>query len=97
MLTKEDKTAIVNNLGLALSGTPFECSHMSQLGGGSVNFIFRGLLNVSQSRTCNGELITVDSVIIKHSTGYLSCNKTFSLEASRWVCFYCASNFYMTY
>lgn len=97
MLTKADKTDIVNNLGLALSGTPFECSHMTQLAGGSVNFIFRGLLNVSQSRTCNGELVTVDSAIIKHTTGYLSCNKTFSLEPSRWVSCVLGFNSTVTY
>ena len=84
--SKADQAVIVKSLAKALWGTPFECTNMTQLGGGSVNFIFRGLLKKPLSRACNGEEIVVEHVIIKHATGWLSCNKNFVLEASRWVC-----------
>ena len=83
--SKADQAIIVKGLAKALWGTPFECTNMTQLGGGSVNYIFRGLLKKPVARACNGEDVVVESVIIKYTTGHLACNKDFVIELSRGV------------
>jgi hypothetical protein len=66
----------------AISNTPYSCTKIHQLNGGSVNFVYLGTLHQPISHTKGPA--PINSILIKHSTGYLSCNKNFLLEVSRW-------------
>lgn len=58
-----------------LAQTSFRCSSLSQLSGGTANFVYRG---IPLSRN-------PESIIIKHTKNYLSSNASFKLDAERCV------------
>lgn len=70
------------HIGLAvtrhLSQTRYACSSLHPLGGGTTNFLFRGTL--SQPLPDRRE-----TVVIKHSRGFISNNRHFTLDVSRCV------------
>jgi hypothetical protein len=68
-----------------LSGTRFQCTKLLPISGGSINYIFRGTLQEPFFVDNNSDTEPAKTVIIKHSTGFLSCNKDFLLEISRWA------------
>jgi hypothetical protein len=63
-----------------LSKTPYACSSLTLLNGGTANFLFRGILTQPLSDGTN-------TVIIKHSKEFVSANRNFQLDISRCVCF----------
>ncbi|RAL10735.1 uncharacterized protein BO97DRAFT_348672 [Aspergillus homomorphus CBS 101889] len=70
----DDSLAI--DIARDLEHTPYACSSLTRLSGGSANFVFRGLL--SQPLDDGTE-----SVIIKHSEEYVASNRNFKLTAER--------------
>lgn len=61
-----------------LSTTPYVCSSVEQLSGGTANFVFRGtLLRPRQDGTT--------TVVIKHTEDYIASNREFKLSAQRCV------------
>lgn len=58
-----------------LCQTPFECSSLSRLSGGTANFVYRGTPLSGSPK----------SIIIKHTKNYLSSNASFKLDAERCV------------
>ncbi|EIT80308.1 kinase-like domain-containing protein [Aspergillus flavus] len=59
-----------------LSTTPYVCSSVEQLSGGTANFVFRGtLLRPRQDGTT--------TVVIKHTEDYIASNREFKLSAQR--------------
>ncbi|CEJ62153.1 hypothetical protein PMG11_10661 [Penicillium brasilianum] len=56
-----------------LAQTSFRCSSLSQLSGGTANFVYRGI-------PLSGD---PESIIIKHTKNYLSSNASFKLDAER--------------
>ncbi|PYI19820.1 hypothetical protein BO86DRAFT_179425 [Aspergillus japonicus CBS 114.51] len=64
------------NITRELVHTRYACSSLTRLSGGTVNFVFRGLL----SRPLEDG---TKSVIIKHSEGYAAANRNLELTAER--------------
>ncbi|OJK03274.1 hypothetical protein ASPACDRAFT_23693 [Aspergillus aculeatus ATCC 16872] len=64
------------NIIRELEHTRYACSSLTRLSGGTVNFVFRGLL----SRPLEDG---TKSVIIKHAEGYTATNRNFKLTAER--------------
>ncbi|KAE8150745.1 kinase-like domain-containing protein [Aspergillus avenaceus] len=59
-----------------LSATPYACSSVEQLSGGTANFVFRGtLLRPLEDGT--------ETVVIKHTEDYVASNREFKLSAER--------------
>jgi hypothetical protein len=72
------------HIGLAithqLSHTPYACSSLQPLNGGTTNFLFRGVLSQPLS---HGR----ETVVVKHSKNFVSENRNFALNISRCVVF----------
>ncbi len=69
----------------ALQHSPYACTSLSRLGGGSVNFVFRGFLAQPLSFPDVSMTTPTKSVIIKQSEKFLAVNKEFLLDISRCV------------
>ena len=69
----------------SIASTPYACSSLQPLNGGTTSFVFRGALN--QPFVDNGALDkgTVETVIVKHATNFASCNREFAIDDSRSV------------
>jgi hypothetical protein len=63
-----------------LSDSPYPCSTLTQLSGGTANFVYRGVLSepLQDGKT---------TVIVKHTEDYVASNRDFKLSAQRCVCF----------
>ncbi|KAL4745296.1 hypothetical protein BDW72DRAFT_211544 [Aspergillus terricola var. indicus] len=72
MTDSEVKEAVASEL----SSSPFACSSLIQLSGGTANFVYRGIL----SRPLPNGTTTV---IVKHAEDYLASNANFKLTAKR--------------
>ncbi|KAL4821565.1 kinase-like domain-containing protein [Aspergillus spinulosporus] len=72
MTDSEIKEAVASEL----SNSPFACSSLTQLSGGTANFVYRGVL----SRPLPNGTTTV---IVKHAEDYLASNSEFKLTAKR--------------
>ncbi|KAJ5729876.1 Aminoglycoside phosphotransferase [Penicillium malachiteum] len=67
-----DKDAVRDLIAQQLESTPYACSSLTRLSGGTANFIYRGTLSGSH-----------DSIIIKHSKDYVASNPNFMLDTQR--------------
>jgi len=76
-----DGKALLAQISQQLSETEYAVSSLTQLNGGTVNFVFRGIL----TRSSHNENRKLESVIIKHSRSHLSSNSNFPLDISRSV------------
>ncbi|KAH7147841.1 kinase-like domain-containing protein [Fusarium sp. MPI-SDFR-AT-0072] len=64
-----------------LKDTPFACSSLARLSGGSANYVYRGILiDVIPTRD---ESWNVEGVIVKYSLGHIPGNAGFKLDLSR--------------
>ena len=57
-----------------LSPTPFACSSLTRLSGGTANFVYRGILSS-----------TGQSVVIKHTKDHSASNPDFKIDVTRCV------------
>ncbi|KAI9376682.1 kinase-like domain-containing protein [Aspergillus egyptiacus] len=74
-----DDTKITDAVAQELSSTPYACTSLERLSGGTANFVYRGIL----SQPLNDGTKTV---LIKHAEDYIATNKDFKLSAKRcWV------------
>jgi hypothetical protein len=78
-LNQKEKEQFGLNIVHHLSQTPYACSSLNVLSGGTANFLFRGLL----ARPLPDGTKTV---VIKHSKEFVSANRNFKLDTSRCVC-----------
>jgi hypothetical protein len=76
MASIEEKDEIRDAIVQQLSQTPFACSSLTRLSGGTANFVYRGTPS------------TPDSIIIKHTKDYVASNQDFKLDAKRCVSLY---------
>ena len=77
-LSDEEKMKIGLDIKHELSETPYACSSLGILSGGTANFLFRGyLIGLSPSRS--------KTIIVKHTKEFVSANRDFQLDASRCV------------
>lgn len=77
-LSKKEQVEILNAISQSLLGTPFACSTLTQLGGGTVSFVYRGIL---ASPLEDGS----KSVILKKAPNHVAINRDFPLDAGRCV------------
>ncbi|KAL5052127.1 hypothetical protein BDW71DRAFT_202258 [Aspergillus fruticulosus] len=70
------ETEVKEAIAMELSKSPFACSSLTQLSGGTANFVYRGVL----SRPLPDGTRTV---IVKHAEDYLASNAEFKLSAKR--------------
>lgn len=84
-MASETETEISTKVQESLEGTPFACSKLEKLSGGTANFVYRGTL---KAKLGDGE----ETVVIKHTEGYVASNPGFKLTDRRCVsfAFYCA-------
>ena len=61
-----------------MSQTPYACSSLTLLSGGTANFLFRGVLT---QPLLNG----TSTIVVKHSKDFVSANRNFQLDISRCV------------
>lgn len=77
-----EEDAILSGVLQELSVTPYACSSLTKLTGGTANFVYRGALTqplVAQDGS------TAGTVIIKHSTNFVAVNRDFPLDVMRCV------------
>ncbi len=74
-----DVEAVKQRVEDELSGTPYACSSLTPLSGGTANYIFRGNLE----RELPGG---VQAVVVKHGEPYAALSHTLQLPTSRCVC-----------
>ena len=67
-----------------LLSTPYACSSLSRLSGGTANFVYRGTLRVPLDDPAGTSNSTV---ILKHAEEFLAGFRDFKLTADRCVCF----------
>ncbi|KAI8633995.1 kinase-like domain-containing protein [Xylariaceae sp. FL1651] len=80
-LTATEEQALAKQAQEALEGTPYACSELLALGGGTANFLYRGVLRQPSPDTTSSA-----TVIVKLSTDYVAVNRDFSLDVTR--CFF---------
>jgi hypothetical protein len=61
-----------------LDGTPYACSSLTPLTGGTCNFIYHGILEQSLSEA-------TEEILVKHGEGYVASHPGFKLTTSRCV------------
>ncbi|KAL5360180.1 phosphotransferase enzyme family protein [Aspergillus floccosus] len=71
-------TAIDQSVLASLTGTPYACSSLHQLSGGTANFVYRGIL----SKPLPDGTTTV---VIKHTEDFVASNRAFKIPADRCV------------
>ena len=69
-----------------LLSTPYACSSLSRLSGGTANFVYRGTLQAPLDDPAG-----MSTVILKHAEEFLAGFKDFKLTADRCVCSFCFS------
>jgi hypothetical protein len=81
-LNQAEEDAIAASIVQELSETPYACTSLTQLTGGTANFVYRGFL-AQPLPADDGS--TAKSVIIKHSTDFVAINRDFPLDVTRCV------------
>lgn len=74
----DENDEVRDSIAQQLLQTPFACSSLTRLSGGTANFVYRGTLSST----------TPDCIIIKHSKDYLPSNPNFKLDPTRCVSLY---------
>ncbi|KAJ5986641.1 hypothetical protein N7451_011006 [Penicillium sp. IBT 35674x] len=72
MTENNEKDEVRDQIAQELSQTPFACSSLTRLSGGTANFVYRGT-----------PASTPDSIIIKHTKSYVASNLSFKLDPKR--------------
>ncbi|KAI1335270.1 kinase-like domain-containing protein [Xylariaceae sp. FL0016] len=97
VLTPAEVDALIAQLRRKLAGTPYACSSMARLEGGTTSFVFRGVLAKSLAIRSDGggsgimgdgeegRGVEVDGVIVKHAAGFAAVNKDVAIDSSRGV------------
>ncbi|KAI2613263.1 kinase-like domain-containing protein [Hypoxylon sp. NC1633] len=76
-LTQAEEQALVQQVLHRLAGSPYACSALAKLSGGTANFLYRGdLVQPLSSRAA-------DTVIVKVSTDHVAINRDFPLDVTR--------------
>jgi hypothetical protein len=84
-LEQTEKNLLSARILQQLSETPYACSSLTLLSGGSANFVFRGVLALSLSSQGRKTAATIETIIVKHFTDFLAVNRDFKLDVSRSV------------
>ncbi|KAJ5162553.1 Aminoglycoside phosphotransferase [Penicillium coprophilum] len=71
-MTANDQDQVREKIAQQLFPTPFACSSLTRLSGGTANFVYRGILASSGQ-----------SIIIKHTKDHSASNPTFKIDLTR--------------
>lgn len=82
-LTVSQQDQLTQKVHQIMLGTPYPCSVLVPLDGGTTSFVFRGSL--TNPLHLERDICTA-TVIVKHATDAASCNQDFALDGSRSVC-----------
>jgi hypothetical protein len=77
-LDEEELNSLSSQIRGHLKGSQYECSSLTLLGGGSANFVYRGVLVTPIPSGA-------ETVIVKHTTGFLAVSRDFKIDVSRCV------------
>lgn len=80
---EEDEHSFTRQILDELAHTPYACSTLTRLSGGTANFLYRGIL----LKPLEGDADTkaAQTVIIKRSTNYSAVNRNFPLDVTRCI------------
>ncbi|KAF2819139.1 hypothetical protein CC86DRAFT_147191 [Ophiobolus disseminans] len=67
----------------AISSTPYACSSLEPLNGGTTSFVFRGVLVEPIAGDAAPHQRTVNTIIVKHAASFSSCNREFAVSDIR--------------
>lgn len=76
---------LIKHVKDAISSTPFACSSLEPLSGGTTSFVFRGVLAHPFQEGDVPDQQILKTVIVKHAAGFASCNSDFAIDDSRAV------------
>jgi hypothetical protein len=79
-LNQEEKERLGFSIVDQLAQTPYACTSLEVLSGGTANFLFRGSLIQSLPDGRN-------TIVVKHFKEFVSANRNFKLDISRCVSF----------
>jgi hypothetical protein len=82
-LTEDEEHELAQQILNQLAQTPYACSALTKLSGGTANFLYRGVL--LRPLKVEADTKAAQTVIIKRSTGFAAVNRDFPLDVSRCV------------
>lgn len=82
-LREEDERAFTQRVLDELAHTPYSCSGLTKLSGGTANFLYRGTLLKPLEGDAN--IKVAQTVVVKRSTDYVATNRDFPLEITRCI------------
>ncbi|EFY84305.1 hypothetical protein J3458_019990 [Metarhizium acridum] len=83
-LTQDEQTALAKQVLQQLSTTPYACSSLDQLSGGTANFLYRGTLLKPLAPQHHDDQ-PAKTVVVKRSTDFVAINRDFPLDITRCV------------
>ncbi|KAI0485356.1 kinase-like domain-containing protein [Xylariaceae sp. FL0804] len=82
--TEAEERALVQQVLSNLAGTPFSCSALTRLSGGTANFLYCGhLVQPHPAQIAGAHATAENAVIVKVSTDFVAINRDFPLAVSR--------------
>lgn len=81
-ITSEEERLLIEEILSTLSTTPFACSSLENLNGGSMNYVFRGHLQNAITGD-EGSATLAKTIVVKRTFGHLSVNRGFLVDVTR--------------
>lgn len=81
-ITSEEEQLLIDETLSTLSTTPFACSSLEKLNGGSMNYVFRGHLHKAITGD-DSDTVTANTIVVKRTFGHLSVNRDFLVDVAR--------------
>ncbi|KAI1156989.1 kinase-like domain-containing protein [Nemania diffusa] len=82
-LTESEEQVLAQQVVDQLSQTPYACSVVTKLSGGTANFVYRG--NLLQPLPGDTGSVAADTIVIKLSTEFSAVNRDFPLDITRCI------------
>ncbi|KAH8130402.1 hypothetical protein FP744_10009295 [Trichoderma asperellum] len=82
-LSEEDERAFTQRVLDELAHTPYSCSGLTKLSGGTANFLYRGTLLKPLEGDANEKV--AQTLVVKRSTDYVATNRDFPLDITRCI------------
>lgn len=81
-VTADKERLLTEEILLTLSTTPFVCSSLNKLDGGSMNYVFRGYLQKTITAV-DTSTAPAKTIVVKRTFDHLSVNRNFPVDVSR--------------
>jgi hypothetical protein len=86
-MAQETADEVSKKVQESLKSSPYACNSLIKLSGGTANFVYRGTLLTPLDDGAQ-------TIIIKHTEGYVATSPDFKLTATRCVSFLAAQHFH---